>query len=69
MENPLDTYGDPLEVGKEYTLVTYDEHGCPKHYSEWLKAVWNGQSLVDKDGCTWTDWLDGGGFPSEDVLP
>ncbi len=68
MKNFLDKNGNPLETGKEYTLVTWGEYGCPRHYTEWIKAVWNGESLVDKEGMTWTEWLEDG-KPSEDVLP
>jgi len=69
MKNPLDSNGNPLEVGKEYTLVMYGDYGMPKHYSEWRKATWNGTSLVDAEGDTWTEWLEGENKPSLDVVP
>ena len=66
----LDAQGKPLEIGREYTLVMYGENGItPKHFTEWRKAVWNGESLTDKEGMTWTEWLEPAGKSSCDVLP
>ena len=66
----LDAQGRPLEIGREYTLVTYGENGItPSPSSEWRRAVWDGSSLTDKEGCTWNEWLEPAGKRSEDVLP
>ena len=69
MKEFLDCKGNPLEVGHEYALVTYWEHGFePNPASQWLKAVWDGTSLKDSDGSTWSEWLEAKGTPSPDVV-
>lgn len=69
MKEYLDSNGNPLEIGHQYTLVSYDENGItPAPYPEWMKAVWNGVSLVDSEGCTWTEWLEPKGKISPDVI-
>ena len=68
MEQYLDSNGNPLEVGHTYALVTYGENGITPDFSEWIKATWNGQQLVDEVGCTWNEWLNPKGAPSEDVM-
>ncbi len=69
MTEYLDSKGNPLEVGHEYALVTYwEESFTPNPASEWIKAVWTGTSLVDADGCSWTEWLEKPGVVSPDVV-
>ena len=69
MKEYLDSHGNPLEIGHEYALVSYDENGItPEPWFEWMKAVWNGASLVDSKGCTWTEWLEPKGKISPDVI-
>jgi hypothetical protein len=64
----LDSKGDPLVIGKMYSLVSnlFPKGHC--HY-EWIKAVWNGSCLIDEYEYTWTDWLDDSGKPSVKVNP
>lgn len=67
----LDAEGSPLAIGKMYTLITYGENGItPAHRSEWIKAIWNGSSLVDKEeGFSYPEWLNPPGEISVDVYP
>jgi hypothetical protein len=70
MNQFLDSKGSALVVGGEYVLVTYGENGItPAPAEEWIRATWNGQSLLDKGGCTWTEWLAPKGKNSSDVVP
>jgi hypothetical protein len=69
MKQFLDSKGNPLEVGHEYALVTFGDYGMtPNPADEWIKAVWNGNSLVDNEGCTWNEWLETQGQVSPDVV-
>ena len=51
-------------AGRKYVLKVFDDNGNERPKSDWVHVTWNGTSLVDKDGCTWTEWLD----TPEDVL-
>lgn len=69
MKQFLDSNGNPLEVGHEYGLVTFSDYGMtPNHPDEWIKAVWNGDSLIDNEGCTWNEWLETQGQVCPDVV-
>lgn len=47
-----------LVIGNNYLLKTWDHYGWEQNQSEWIKVTWNGQSLIDANGCTWTEWID-----------
>lgn len=46
-----------LIVGEKYKLVTYDMDGNPEPEKEWIVATWNGECLLDDQGCHWNEWL------------
>ena len=69
MKPYLDCNGDPLVIGHFYHLVTYENGGCKKDPKYWIKAIWNGKTLVDFDGCSWTEWLGHDRASQEDIHP
>ena len=49
---------DTMIFGKWYKLRTWDGFGNLEQEEEWIDAYWDGKSLLDSDGMTWTEWLD-----------
>jgi hypothetical protein len=47
-----------IRIGDRFLLKTRDMNGGLLPREQWIEATWAGRGLMDKDGCTWTEWLD-----------
>lgn len=69
MKPYLDCNGDPLVIGRFYYLVTYHRGEYKKEQEHWVKSIWNGTTLIDTDGCSWTEWLGHDVTSQKDIIP
>jgi succinate dehydrogenase hydrophobic anchor subunit len=69
MKPYCDCNGDPLVIGHLYHLVTYHNGEYKKEPEHWAKTIWNGTTLIDLDGCSWTEWLGHDRASQEDIRP
>lgn len=64
-----DANNNPLVIGHFYHLVTYENGLTKKPKEHWPKVIWNGSSLIDANGGSWSEWLGYDKASQEDIIP